>query len=132
MTIERIRISLRIASQVRSPEDIVTLLKIEPTVVHRIGEKMSMRNPSSTTRQENLVLIEFTSIRDTDFSEELLGVIRSLSEKRLELTTLKRDCDIEIFCGLFSDNGQGGFTLSSDNMAALHSLGIDVVFDFYA
>ncbi len=124
--------SLKVASRTLTAEAIIRTIEIQPTKIHRKGEQLSRRNPASAKREENIVLFQSTVEDTAEFAEHVRWLVKLLSAKQAALDTLKKTCDITVFCGLFSDNGQGGFTLSSDSMAALHSLGIDVVFDFYA
>ena len=44
---------------------------------------------------------------------------------------IRPDCEIDIFCGLFSGGGQGGFTLEPDLSRRLGEPTLAVGFDIY-
>jgi hypothetical protein len=72
---------------------------------------------------------------DLPESAELEDHIRSLCDKvqsrSQALDTLRADCDVDIFCGYFSESGQAGFGLSNEVLSRVVGLGLDLIFDVY-
>lgn len=68
----------------------------------------------------------------SSFDNQLTGVMKFMDENSDALSVLKSDCEIDIFCMLSSDNGQGGAALSADLLKRLSKYSVDVVFDMYA
>ena len=49
-----------------------------------------------------------------------------------DLSTIESKIDVDIFCMLSSDNGQGSFTLDNTIYKKLLDAGISITFDFYS
>jgi hypothetical protein len=61
--------------------------------------------------------------------EELVAFAETNSET---IDSLRTECDIDIFCGLFSgDDAQGGFTIEPTLSARLAELRLPVSIDIY-
>lgn len=59
---------------------------------------------------------------------ELAGFAES---HRAELDALRPDCEVDVFCGVFSEDAQGGFTLERELLSRLAALDLAVTFDIY-
>ncbi len=123
--------SIRIFSRSMSPQEISEALNSEPTHSHKKGDPVSKRNPEGAKRNENLWVLE----SGIDSSEPLDGHIEKLVEiieRKLDaFKILLQKCEIDIFCGFSSENGQGGFVITSDLMKRLTIIPIDIVLDLY-
>lgn len=49
-----------------------------------------------------------------------------------DLRSIESECDVDIFCMLSSDNGQGSFTLDTAIYKKLMDAGLSIIFDFYS
>jgi len=123
--------SLRIVSKTITPAVITKTLGIEPTCAYAIKTPVNPRNPSGKIRQESSWILE----SGLDESEplklhisELLLLIESKVERFKELMSV---CDIEIFCGFSSENGQGGFVLDAALLKRIGLIPLDLVLDLY-
>ncbi|GAA60737.1 hypothetical protein P20652_2603 [Pseudoalteromonas sp. BSi20652] len=54
-----------------------------------------------------------------------------LESKQKEILELKDELDVDIFCSLTSDNGQGGAVVTAELMNLLSPFQVNVVFDLY-
>ena len=59
---------------------------------------------------------------------EILSFLRSRKDQVLSLS----DCQIDIFCGIFSDNEQIGFYVDSKIIRDIAHYPIDLIFDAYS
>lgn len=122
--------SLRISSKTLNVADITKILGMQPTRTHEKGEPFSSRNPSRL-RQESLWLLE----SGLDSSEPLDAHMEKLAdfiqEKAVLLKYLIPICYMDIFCGVFSESGQGGFVFNPVILKKLTAIPIEIVFDLY-
>lgn len=110
--------SLRIVSLTMSPAEITKTLGIEPTRAYAIGTPVKWILESGLDESEPLNL----------HINKLLLLIESKVERFKELISV---CDIEIFCGFSSENGQGGFVLDAELLKRLNIIPLDLVLDLY-
>ncbi|MBF0478921.1 MAG: DUF4279 domain-containing protein, partial [Candidatus Omnitrophica bacterium] len=82
-------------------------------------------------RQENFWIYELTSDKTVQIEEQLEKMVNIIVEKK-ELIKKLSSCDIDIFCGYFTSNGQGGICIESKIMAKLAELNIHLIFDIHA
>jgi hypothetical protein len=123
--------SARITSKTLSPGEITDRLGISPDAQFEKGSLASPRNPNSRRRDIN-VWIRRSGLGDDRWLEEhvaaLVGVFGRAHE---ELSQLAVDCDLELFLGFGSENGQGGCALSAQLLMQVAELGFDVILDLY-
>ena len=125
------RASLRIFSEQTSICEICDMLNVKPTRIAYKGEHYSKKNPLSEIRKDNLWLLESDLSESCDINthlEYLLSVIRNNSNSILRLIDT---CDISIFVGFASKNGQGGFSLRPKILGELSFYNIIIDFDLY-
>jgi hypothetical protein len=123
--------SLRISSKTLTAADITTTLGIEPTRQHEKGTPFSSRNPRSRLREASSWLLESDLSRSEPLEAHLEKLATLIEEKISQLKYLMTACQIDIFCGLFSESGQAGCVLNSLVIKRLAVLPIDIVFDCY-
>jgi len=123
--------TLRIHSSTLSPGEISSRLKTPPTQSFLKGEKMSPRNPSSATSEENLWTLESRETESISLEAHILWLADFIEQSLPALKSLLTDCEIDIFCGYSSLTGQGGFTLDAEVMKRLSEIPIDITFDIY-
>lgn len=125
------RASLRITSQSKSAAEITKLLRTEPSEAYEKGASLSRTNPQSPARQESLWVLE-SGLHESQPLEAHITKLLSFIERNLSvLKDLLLDCEIDLFCGFSSSNGQGGFVLTSDLLKRITVLPIDIVLDLY-
>lgn len=61
---------------------------------------------------------------------QILGLLDFLSGK--DLSEIQSDIEVDLFCMLSSDNGQGSFSFSPELSARIGALGLSITFDFYS
>ena len=73
-------------------------------------------------------------VADEDSDLPLQNHIINLAEflSNSDVSEIKKECEIDIFCFLSSDNGQGSFTLNDDLLKGSFMDELSITFDFYA
>ena len=122
-------VSLRIASKILNCSDISKILDLQPTKQFKIGESYSKRYPKKL-REENFWIYILEIDKKVLLEDQLEKMVALIEEKKESIIKLS-DCHIDIFCGYFSNNGQGGIGLESKIMGKLAKLKIDLIFDIY-
>jgi len=67
---------------------------------------------------------------NSPLQQHILTLLNFLSEK--EIASIRQKCDVDIFCMLSSNNGQGSFTIDRTIYEKLLTAGLPITFDFYA
>lgn len=93
------------------------------------GALLSPSNPKSRKSSQNVV---FFLIYEGDDEQGSEALAHFLEHKGCEIEKLAVMCEFSIHLGLFSDNGQGTWWLSSADSRYLANLNIPVAFDFYS
>ena len=122
---------LRICSKTMNVTEITNTLATVPTKAHDKGTPFSSRAAKSRLRQESLWLLESSLDRLEPLDAHLEKLAVFIEEKAAQLKNLISECNIDIFCGVFSESGQGGFVLDSVLLKKISLLPIDIVFDIY-
>lgn len=117
-------------SDTLAPEEMRSILGLEPTRSHRIGEPRSTRSP---TRVHDRHYFSVQSTRDSALPlEEHIGEVVSLLEpKTRELEVLATEAELCLFCGFSSGNGQGGCAISPKLLNRLSKLSLELILDLY-
>jgi hypothetical protein len=126
---KRAAATLRIHSITLSSDEISAILRTQPTQSFSKGERMSPRNPSSAIFEENLWLLESGEDSSMPLDIHILRLVDFIEHRLPAIKQLMSDCEIDIFCGYFSANGQGGLTLTADVMRSLGAIPIDLIVD---
>jgi len=125
-----IKATLRVFSKVHPLPDLINTIG-EPTSGFSIGDKFSKGRKS---REHTYWSFDSSNINPKNgFDEHLAEVLSFFELKKNQILKLRNEgCDVNIFCMLASDNGQGGATLSSETMSKLSEFNLDLIFDVYA
>lgn len=120
--------TLRVTSTKHSFEQLRNFLG-EPTKGFSLGDVFSNDNKK---RKHTYWALESTRSPNGQLESHLEELLDYVDSRSTLFNNIKQECDIDIFCMLSSDNGQGGAVLSSRVMKRLSSCGFDLVFDVYA
>jgi len=122
--------SLRVHSDVLRLSELVERLG-HPTRSHDIGDLVSSKNPASNRRIHSYWGLDADGNRRAPM-EGLIGELLDFGEAHAEvLAALRPQCSIDLFCGIFSAEAQGGFELSPELMRRAASLNLRIGFDIY-
>ncbi|MCP4352356.1 MAG: DUF4279 domain-containing protein [Desulfobacterales bacterium] len=123
--------SLHIISQSVSTKEITGILNTEATSSHEKGSLIQTASPGKSRYQETLWILE----SDLDYSEPLeihiMKLVSFIEQKTDAFRKLLHNCDVELFCGFSSGNGQGGVVLGAELLKRLTTIPIDFILDLY-
>lgn len=125
--------SLRLFGDDLQPDEITGLLGCSPTYSHIKGEVVTVKNP----RREYIKKFGHWRLHAKDAEPENLDdqVAELLSKLTQDLAVwadLKNRFEMDLFCGLFMNESNDGFELSSATLASLAERGIAIGFDIYS
>ena len=123
--------SLRITSQTVSASEISACLGIVPDDQFERGTLTSPRNPRSYRREASVWIRRSGLGNDRWLDEHAAALAKLLDGHREELMRLSVACDLELFLGFSSENGQEGCSLPAHLLAEIGALGLDIVLDLY-
>ncbi|MGW5106694.1 DUF4279 domain-containing protein [Nocardia sp. NPDC004123] len=123
--------SIRLTSQAVSASEISARLGIAADRQFERGSLMSPRNPASARRTCSVWIRSSGLADDSDLADHVRALIGLLDGCREELARLSVDCELELFLGFGSENGQGGCALPAGLLADVAALGLDIVLDLY-
>jgi uncharacterized protein DUF4279 len=94
-------------------------------------ESLSPRNPTRARREISVWVRRSGLPDDSDLTDHVRALVELVGGHREELASLSVDCDLELFLGFGSENGQGGCVLPARLLAEVGGLGLDIVLDLY-
>jgi hypothetical protein len=103
----------------------------EPSRSHDIGDAVSARNPQSGRRRQSYWGLTPAQNRAAPMEQLINELLDFADLHRNDLDALRADCEIDLFCGIFSEDAQGGFQLSPELMGRAVSHGLTIGFDIY-
>ncbi|MEP7294456.1 MAG: DUF4279 domain-containing protein [Chloroflexota bacterium] len=122
----RVSVGLRIFGDDLQPDEISLLLGCPPTKAYRKGD-MQWRSQIIANTGKWLL--------DVENADKLEPVVWTLLEKLTPDPAVWSDLgsrySVDLFCGVFFDDFNGGFGLSPKLMQALSERGLEIGFDIY-
>jgi hypothetical protein len=88
-------------------------------------------NPNRKIRQESSWILESGLDESEPLNLHINKLLLSIESKVERFKELMSVCDIEIFCGFSSENGQGGFVLDAELLKRMSIIPLDLVLDLY-
>ena len=123
--------SLRITSRTVRAREVSVRLGITPDHEHERGSLSSPRNPLSRRREAAVWILRSGLGNDRWPEEHVTELLRRLVGRHEALASLAADCELELFLGYGSANGQGGCALPAALLHEAGGLGLDLVLDLY-
>ena len=122
--------NLRITSESMLAAEITRLLGVPARKSFEKGDLVSAKSPKPSYRKWSMWLWQGEIDETRPLNERLMEVYRFLNEKEKSLPSLV-DCQMDVFCGVFSDSGQIGFDIDHKVIQAFAKYPVDLVFDVY-
>lgn len=124
---------LKFKAQLRVWSKEYTLPEIEhflgiPSKGHSIGDKYSR---GRKVREESLWVLRSSLMGNETFEVHLNHLIEFLDAHAGVLSRLKQKCEMDLFCMLSSNNGQGTTVIPSNIMKTLAAYDLNLVLDVY-
>ncbi len=124
-------LSLRIFSKNLSCDEISMVLDWQPSEKFEKGELFGGR-ANKKPREESLWRFDLELDKKTLFTKQLEVLIDRILKKKKNFEKIQDKCQIDIFSGYTTYNGQGGFELEAKLMGELSLLKINLLIEFYA
>jgi len=118
---------LRIFSKTIHPSEVGKLLGLEATKTHIKGTLRSHR--LDVIWPTSMWLLNSPLSDHIEMADHLRYLLDLLDPRMHTLEQLSRECDIDLFCGFSSGNGQGGFTLDPVTLSRLAALRMPLILD---
>lgn len=125
------RANISIKSKTTSALEITETLKTQATKSYEKGTPISPRNPLSRIREESVWILDSKALEKKELNIHIEQLICFVEERISEFKKLENTCDIEIFCGFFSDGKNGEVSLSTSLLKRLTIIPIDLVINLY-
>jgi hypothetical protein len=123
--------TLRVSSQTLRLSQLTETLG-EPSDGYDIGDPVSSRRPDSGRRRHSMWLLESGLDRTRPLDEQIEKLVAFVEAHRQIVDSLREQCTVDIFCGLFSGDGAtGGFIISPGLSTRLADVQLPVDFDIY-
>ncbi|UZJ45954.1 DUF4279 domain-containing protein [Marinimicrobium sp. C6131] len=122
-----LKATLRISSKELTLGELKKVLG-DPTSGFSMGETFSR---GAKKREFSYWAWELDPEIKVSLESHIRKILKILDAKQEQLSTIKNKVDVDIFCRLSSDNGQGGAVFSSNLVKLIEPHGIDVIFDLY-
>jgi hypothetical protein len=119
------KVTLRISSKDHSLEDLSSLLG-KPSRGYSVGDLYSREN-----KNREFTLWCKKSSSSESFELQLIEMLNFLESNESIIINLKESCEIDLFCMLRSNNGQGATKLSSPLMRRIAYHDLNITLDFY-
>jgi len=130
---DRSKVTLRIFGDNLSPDEITKSLGVSPSRSEKKGD-VTIGKSSNTQRiaKTGRWSLETNLPDEIDVEIKINNLLDSVTNDSLVWSELSAKYKIDIFCGLFMEAENRGFSLSVSTLRRLASLGIEVGFDIYA
>ena len=124
--------TLRIGGNDLDPDEITEILGCEPTQKQTKGQVFI----GKTTGRERVAKTGMWCLKVVDREPENLDkqiseILNKLSSNLKRWKSISKKYEIDLFCGLFMDNGNEGLSISSDSLKSLGLRGIEIGLDIY-
>jgi hypothetical protein len=104
----------------------------KPTGGHNVRDPVSRQRPDGPKRRHAQWSLQSSIERTRPLDEHMEELVTFAETHSAALDSLRADCRIDIFCGLFSgDHAQGGFTIEPALSQRLSDLQLAVAVDVY-
>jgi len=122
--------TLRLMSDSLSAAEMTEILGVVPRNSFEKGDLVSAKSPKPTYRKAAMWQWGSEIGETQSLNEHVLEVCRFLKEREEKLPLLV-GCQMDVFCGVFSDSEQIGFDIDHNVIKALGNFPVDLVFDAY-
>jgi hypothetical protein len=123
------RCTLRISSETVPLAAIVSAMNAEPTRGYEASDPIGRTDPRPRGRA--LACFESSLPRAAPLHEHIEELVEVVRARAGAIAALRETCDIDLFCMVSSENGQGSCILEPALMADLGTVGLPLCLDPY-
>ena len=121
--------SLSVRSLTMPPDEMEARIGFAPTRAHCLGEEFGTRR--RLTRKHHLFRWWPVGLPDQDLGAHLAALCDHIEPFMDRIRSLRHECEVDLFCGYGSVNGQGGTTIMPGLLCRLAALDLNLVLDLY-
>lgn len=122
-------VTLRVFSKTLTPNAITHALNVEPSDSFSQGEPYGKKG--LLRRESGWLLTSKDAVKSRDTRRHIAWILDQFKEKIASIQQLiQSGAEIDLNC-YYVSGGQGGPTMSAEQMSALGTLGLDVCWDIY-
>jgi hypothetical protein len=125
----RSRCTLRIRSEAVPLATIVATMNAAPTRGHDASDAVGRTHPRR--RGDALACFESSLPGTAPLHEHIEELVELVRARAGAIASLRATCDIDLFCMVASENGQGSCILEPALMGELATLGLSLSLDLY-
>jgi len=103
----------------------------DPSRGHDVGDPVTRRHADAPKRKEALWLRESGLNEAAPLDQQIAALLDFIDAHHDAFQAIRPQCNIDIFSGISSGGGQGGFALEPEVSRRLADAGLAVVFDIY-
>jgi len=125
-------VTLRIFGDELEPAHLTKMLGITPTNCYRMGDVRTGRTSGKQYKRKTGGWILDTNDRtDGDLDSQIDTLFNQLPKEETVWAILKKDFELNLFCGVFLNSGNDGFELRPSTLAMLGQRDISLWLDVY-
>jgi hypothetical protein len=127
----RYKASLRVFSQTLTVAELTGALG-EPTESHDRGDPVSKHRPGEAKYRNAMWRLGSALEETAPLDQHISALLDYTDTNREGFVAISEQCEIDIFCGIFSGRDQGGFTFEPELSRRLAEADLAVGFDIYS
>jgi len=126
-------VSIRLFGAKLNPEYVTQLLGCTPSSTARTGERIIKSNGKEKIIKKGYWLLEYGARDEIVLEEKIELLLAKLTDNLESWQEVTKDLDLaDLFCGLFIDKWNEGFTLSPSTLRKISERNLEVSFDIYS
>jgi len=125
------RVSIRFFGEALDPSVVTRVLGAEPTTYYRKGDKRMSPDGRVYEQKWGAWIIAAPERSPEAVDEQLAGLFGALTPDLEVWLALASRFDSDVFCGLFMDDSNEGFSLLPTTLRALADRQLEIGFDIY-
>ena len=126
------RVTLRFFSEELDPAELTAVLGMQPTDCYKKGQTRVLSTGKELIYKRGIWRLEVPDRKPADLEAQIAEVLGYLPQDLEVWRHLACVHEIDLFCGVFMDEGNKGFSLSPPSLALLSERSIKIDFDVYA
>ena len=130
--ITRSTVSIRFSGKNLNPEQLTLLLGCLPTETGNTGEEIVTKSGNLRKVTKGFWHLEYGDSDEVDLGEKVNLLLGKLTNDLTTWRQVTHEFKAGVFCGLFMDNMNEGFTLSPDLLRKLADRQIEIGIDIYS
>ncbi|HEY4417048.1 MAG TPA: DUF4279 domain-containing protein [Verrucomicrobiae bacterium] len=131
--IETSAVSLRISGDDLVPDEITALLGVPPTSSHIKGQLLVVSQKLGTTKiaKTGFWILDATKRKPENMNGQIHELLSPMTGDLAVWQSIIKKYRVDLFCGLFLGDSDGGMTLSPQSLKALGERGIELALCVY-